>query len=764
MGDSKPSIQVTITIDGVTTHKKVKVDSFVIGRHQDSDVNVLHPQVSRQHLKITVEDSKIFFEDLGSSNGTYLNEDEERLETKRAFPLTPHDVIKLGDNGPTIQIQFEEKKAHTALSKLSKLESLIAPMMPKKETSVDLSSLPKVVQISPAVTMPEKKEEPVKEKPSMPTSVPRLPESPKTPGLAKTIAADPLSQPLAAQFVPPSLQKESDKSLIEASKQAAQILQKAELQAEAKAQEAYRHAIETEQKAEKHFQDRLKAANKEAQKIFEEARAESLKLLQETRAQTQTMRDQAEQDARELRKSSEEKCVEVLKEAETQGHEIKAKRLSEADEIIEKKGQELLKATYDKIEKEKAAALTQLDALKAKTSKAREAMEDAEEEKLEADKKLAEIKREIKIQQDDYEAKKINYEKIKSDEKSMLSHIELMKKELAEQEKNLSKNKGDSEKLTLALNAMKQEKEDREKEMSAQLQALKAKIEEEKAQITQKETDRTNQLKLQTAEAIKKFEKELIEEMMSKKTQMAKEILLQVESICPTVAMNDDWKSKRTELDQVFQDIIGSSGEASASKVIDNKAKGKMSTRTKERTTSLMLGLALGVFAAIGGQKAIQHIDGNSPIERMVANAIDSTKAELEKRKFNPPQETELKGNYVDAVIYTKGFTETYLDTKYQEAWSKAATLYLLKTWRLDEDRSTRALAASAALVKDLAEKKENIHPDFVKSGLEKMRVTEKETMARLKEELGGEVRLESFKKFEKRFFENYDRTPATAE
>jgi pSer/pThr/pTyr-binding forkhead associated (FHA) protein len=739
LGDSKTSIQVTISIDGVTTHKKVKVDSFVIGRHQDSDVNILHPQVSRQHLKITVKENKIFLEDLSSSNGTYLNADEERLEAKRAFPLTPNDVIKLGDSGPTVQIQFEEKKAHTTLPKLSKLESLIAPVLPNK---VELT----------------------KEKPSMPSSISRTPESPKASGLAKAIATDPLSQPLAAQLAPPSLQKESGKSLLETSKQAAQILQKAELQAEAKAQEAYRHAIETEQKAEKHFQDRLKAANNEAQKIFEEARVESLKLLQETRAQTQTMRDQAEQDARELRKSNEEKCTEILREAEAQGHEIKAKRLSEADEIIEKSGQDLLKATYEKIEKEKAAALTQLDSLNAQISKAHETIKETEKEKLETDKKLAEIKKEIKVQQEDYKAKKVNYEKVKSDERSMLSHIELMKKELSEQEENISKNKADSEKLVLDINAMKQKKEDEEKEMSAQLQALKAKIEEEGARITQKETDRTNQLKLQTAEAIKKFEKEMLEEIVRRKTQIAKEILLQVESICPAVAMNDDWKSKRTELDQVFQDVIGSSGEASASKIVDNKAKGKMPTRTKERTTSLMLGLALGIFAAIGGQKAIKHIDGNSPIERMVANAIDNTKAELEKRKFNPPQVNELKDNYVDAVIYTKNFTETYLDAKYQEAWSKAATLYLLKTWRLDENRSMRTLAASAALVKDLAKKKESIHPDFTNSGLEKMKATEKETMARLKEELGGEVRLESFKKFEKRFFENYDRIPAAAE
>ena len=41
-----------------------------------------------------------------------------------------------------------------------------------------------------------------------------------------------------------------------------------------------------------------------------------------------------------------------------------------------------------------------------------------------------------------------------------------------------------------------------------------------------------------------------------------------------------------------------------------------------------------------------------------------------------------------------------------------------------------------------------------LKKGIAQMREIETASMARLKQELGGEVRLESFKKFEKRYFE----------
>lgn len=736
MADNKPSIQVDITIDGVTTHKKVKMDSFVIGRHADCDVNVLHPQVSRQHLRISVLDNKIYFEDLGSSNGTYL--DKKRVEKKKSFILEAEESLQLGEDGPVIQIHFAEKS--TALSTLSKLESLIAPILPKNGPQPGAINIPtppsqaqKVIQVAPASAFTPPKQ-------SMPVVAPAMPMSP------------PANSPKDL--------KESEKVIQEANKQAALILQKAELQAEAKAQESYKHAIETEQKAESIYSERLKAANTEAEKVYQVTREETQKLLQEARAQAEQLREQAQKDARELRKLTEDKCTEFMEDAEAQAQQLKNKRLSEADQIIEKKGQELLKSTYEEIEKHKAEAQKTLDNLKTQTSKAREDHDDAKSELSEIEKEIREAKAQLKQYQEEAESKKANFERIKSDEKNMLSHIELMKKEIAEQEKIEQKHKSEVEKLSLTVTSLKQEKEDKEKEMTSELQVLKEKVEQEKEAINKREADRTNQLKLETADAIKKFEKELIEEIMSRKTQMAKEILLQMEATCPSVAVTDEWKSKQADLDQIIQDIIGSSDQASAKKVADSKSKGRMSTRTKEKTMSMALGLALGVLIIVGLQRLDEKY-GDSPIDRVVASAVDAAKADLEKRKFNPPQTSEVRNNYVDSVIFTKGFTETYLDPKFQEAWNKAATMYLLKTWRLDEDSSTKALATAAALVKDLSEKRENIHPDFVKQNVAKMRNTEKEAVARLKTELGGEVRLESFKRFERKFFEKYDRLPA---
>lgn len=64
---------------------------MVIGRVK-SDLDLPHKQVSRQHLRICCYEGEVEVEDLGSSNGTFLN--EERL--KGSSPFLPGDRIRVG--------------------------------------------------------------------------------------------------------------------------------------------------------------------------------------------------------------------------------------------------------------------------------------------------------------------------------------------------------------------------------------------------------------------------------------------------------------------------------------------------------------------------------------------------------------------------------------------------------------------------------------------------------------------------------------------
>lgn len=66
-------------------------DELVIGRHEDCDIEIKDVEVSRQHLRLFTENKRWFVQDLGSTNGTYVN----RLRVDR-YMVAPGDKIKAG--------------------------------------------------------------------------------------------------------------------------------------------------------------------------------------------------------------------------------------------------------------------------------------------------------------------------------------------------------------------------------------------------------------------------------------------------------------------------------------------------------------------------------------------------------------------------------------------------------------------------------------------------------------------------------------------
>ncbi|HNW81658.1 MAG TPA: GGDEF domain-containing protein [bacterium] len=86
---------ILLEIYGANMGKRRDIDddSIVIGRGDDCNIIVNDPSVSRNHMKIFKIDKVFYAEDLGSTNRTYVNEDEisgiQRLENG--------DRIKIGN-------------------------------------------------------------------------------------------------------------------------------------------------------------------------------------------------------------------------------------------------------------------------------------------------------------------------------------------------------------------------------------------------------------------------------------------------------------------------------------------------------------------------------------------------------------------------------------------------------------------------------------------------------------------------------------------
>ena len=83
-----------VQIHGPGLGKKYPLEEneFTIGREEGNHIVVDLDNVSRRHAMIIRKQGRMFVKDLGSTNGTYLNDQEVTQET----PLRSGDLIKVG--------------------------------------------------------------------------------------------------------------------------------------------------------------------------------------------------------------------------------------------------------------------------------------------------------------------------------------------------------------------------------------------------------------------------------------------------------------------------------------------------------------------------------------------------------------------------------------------------------------------------------------------------------------------------------------------
>src|SRR5262249_59278814 len=89
---AEPAILVTLQGPNEGRHFTCAAETTTIGRQPDCGVCLESPAVSRHHARIIRDGGLYFVEDLGSSNGTFLN--GERIQERH--PLTDNDTIQIG--------------------------------------------------------------------------------------------------------------------------------------------------------------------------------------------------------------------------------------------------------------------------------------------------------------------------------------------------------------------------------------------------------------------------------------------------------------------------------------------------------------------------------------------------------------------------------------------------------------------------------------------------------------------------------------------
>jgi Tol biopolymer transport system component len=76
--------------------------TIIIGRHSDNQIVIDAPMISRQHARLTWQGQTYLLEDLGSANGTWVN----NVQVTGPVSLRPGDVIRLGQE---VQLVFGDR-------------------------------------------------------------------------------------------------------------------------------------------------------------------------------------------------------------------------------------------------------------------------------------------------------------------------------------------------------------------------------------------------------------------------------------------------------------------------------------------------------------------------------------------------------------------------------------------------------------------------------------------------------------------------------
>lgn len=94
MATTKPATQqVPYLIDPTGHEHPLTGDRITIGRAVQNDIVVTSKRVSREHARVRRDGWRVMLEDLGSTNGTFLN--DERVHSP--IELRDGDQIKVGD-------------------------------------------------------------------------------------------------------------------------------------------------------------------------------------------------------------------------------------------------------------------------------------------------------------------------------------------------------------------------------------------------------------------------------------------------------------------------------------------------------------------------------------------------------------------------------------------------------------------------------------------------------------------------------------------
>ncbi len=754
--------------------REVNKDSFTMGRSLDCDLSLNDTNISRVHLVVSRRWNQIWIEDKNSSNGTYIN--GTRIVQGTPVNVVPSDRIQLGRSEYILNVDLQLDEPVPEPEPESEPSYQPAPV---EEEDAPLEATVAMPAPNMAPFQAEKILHEAKRKAAQIILEGETQAEKRVQVIYQKAREAQAQAEIFYQARMAEAHKEADAILTDFQKQGQSLLHEARNMAQELREEVDSYVQGLRQKAKKDAEETVSEGTLAAEKMKDEALASGRELArQESQELLKTAREEADRILDFSKLQIEETQARIRSDLEKSQHEVAvalqsakddAERMLEESRTQIRESEAVLREDSERIRNENK------DLIQTAKSEAEQMIQAAEQKvadiKSVSDEKQAslnELLENVAARTSELQKATEDLNKTRTDNGDLLAQVDkgqVLLKELQTAHADLEKQKDSLEAslkslqekqahLTMDVHDIESKKAHLFKEYDAQKIFLNEKLEKEKSQMVRSEEERLEELRLDMSKKMQKMERDLLDDVIRKKTSMVKEIHSAIEKEVVMLMEPEKWRNISQSVEGHIAEAIDGKVATLSQSSMSEKPVDLMQRRKNEKMRWVAMGLAMGAIGYFVSQVVIDKvIRDQTPMQTMVSNEAKKRQDELEKRRFNPAQADEIKDTYTDAVIYTRNYLDIYTDAQFQQKLYKAASAYLLKTWRVDEDKSIQVISASNALVKELAEKRTKIHPDFIKEGIEKMRELETQTLARMKVTLGSEVRLESYRRFEKNFY-----------
>jgi pSer/pThr/pTyr-binding forkhead associated (FHA) protein len=122
--------------NGERRELNLNADRTIIGRRNDCDIRIPLTEVSRHHTELRIENGRVVLKDLGSSNGTFVN--NQRVKTTT---LAAGDHVIIGPVVFTLQLDGEPRNIRPVKTRIQRQKPAASGIVDRAEIAAPIDAV-----------------------------------------------------------------------------------------------------------------------------------------------------------------------------------------------------------------------------------------------------------------------------------------------------------------------------------------------------------------------------------------------------------------------------------------------------------------------------------------------------------------------------------------------------------------------------------------------------------------------------------------------